>query len=108
PFTGANFTTPNETYFAHVDSVLNKAAQKGMTEILFPIYLGYQCGDQGWCAEIQAASTADMQSWGRYVGNRYKNFDNLIWGIGGHADPNMASGVPHKMIRLLRSLHPRI
>ncbi len=30
---------------------------------------------------------ADMQSWGSYVGNRYKNFDNIVWVVGGDADP---------------------
>jgi hypothetical protein len=28
-----------------------------------------------------------MRTWGRYVGNRYKDFDNIAWGIGGDTDP---------------------
>jgi uncharacterized protein DUF4038/collagenase-like protein with putative collagen-binding domain len=87
PFTGANFTTPNEAYFAHADFAVTSAAQKGIAVLLAPLYLGYQCGNEGWCAEVQAASIADMQSWGQYVGNRYKNFDNIVWVIGGDADP---------------------
>jgi hypothetical protein len=93
PFTSAPFTTPNEAYFAYADHAISSAAQKGMAVLLDALYVGYQCGDEGWCAEIQAASTADMQSWGQYVGNRYRNFDNIVWVIGGDADPGAYPGV---------------
>ena len=96
PFTGAPFVTPNSAYFARADYLVTQAAAKGMTVMLFPLYVGYGCGDEGWCAEIQAASTADMTSWGTYVGNRYKNFDNIIWAIGGDADP-AAYGISGKL-----------
>ncbi|MBI5586241.1 MAG: DUF4038 domain-containing protein, partial [Deltaproteobacteria bacterium] len=87
PFSGKVFTTPNEAYFAHVDYVLNEAANRGLVVLLTPLYLGYQCGGQGWCPEVQAATAADLRSWGRYVGNRYRSFDNLVWNIGGDTDP---------------------
>ena len=87
PFTGATFATPNEAYFAHADYVINSAAQKGITVLLDPLYLGYACGDEGWCSEVQAASSATIQSWGQYVGNRYNNYDNIIWVIGADTDP---------------------
>src|SRR5207302_2046424 len=104
PFTGANFTTPNETYFAHADYVVSQAAAKGITVFLVPLYLGYQCNDEGWCTSVQAASTADLQSWGTYVGNRYKNFDNIIWVIGGDMDPNSVAGVAAKTDAFAKSL----
>ena len=87
PFTGETFTTPNEDYFAHADYVINAAAERGIVVLLFPLYLGYQCGNDGWCNEVQAASLSDMRAWGRYVGNRYKNFDNIVWAIGADTDP---------------------
>jgi hypothetical protein len=87
PFTGKNFTTPNEAYFVHADYVVNSAAAKGIVVLLAPLYLGYGCGSEGWCSEIKSASTADLQAWGQYVGNRYKNFNNIIWLIGGDTDP---------------------
>jgi len=87
PFTGAPFTTPNEAYFAHADAVITAAAQRGILVLLDPLYLGYGLGDQGWGAEVLAASTADLESWGQYVGSRYKNFDNILWVIGGDTDP---------------------
>lgn len=87
PFTTpGNFTTPNEAYFAHADWVINKAAEKGITVLLTPLYLGFN-QNQGWQNEVQNNSLAAMRSYGRYVGNRYKNFPNIIWVIGGDTDP---------------------
>ena len=87
PFTTpGNFTTPNEAYFAHADWVINKAAEKGITVLLTPLYLGFN-QNQGWQHEVQNNSLAAMRTYGRYVGNRYKNFPNIIWVIGGDTDP---------------------
>ena len=86
PFTGTTFTTPREAYFAHVDNVLRAAAAFGITVLLDALYLGYDLND-GWGQEVIAASTADMTSWGQFVGNRYKNFKNIIWVVGGDTDP---------------------
>jgi len=88
PFTGLPFrSAPSEAYFAHADYVIRSAASKGITVLLAPAYLGYLCADEGWCAEIQAASIADMTAWGEYLGNRYRDFDNIVWLIGGDTDP---------------------
>jgi uncharacterized protein (TIGR03437 family) len=88
PFTRAgDFTTPNEAYFARADAVIRLAGQKGITILLDPIYLGWQCGDQGWCREVQAATNSQMRFWGRYLGSRYKDFPNIVWIIGGDANP---------------------
>ncbi|MBI5031942.1 MAG: DUF4038 domain-containing protein [Chloroflexi bacterium] len=97
PFAGAPFTTPNESYFLHADYVISAAAQRGINILLDPLYLGYQCNADGWCAEVQAATIANMQAWGMYVGNRYKNFPNIVWMIGGDVDPNYAAGVKAKV-----------
>lgn len=104
PFTGTPFTTPNDAYFAHADYAVATAAQKGMVVLLDPLYLGYNCADEGWCAEVQAASTADLQSWGQYVGTRYKTFDNIVWLIGGDVDPSAYSGVSAKVSTFVTAL----
>jgi hypothetical protein len=59
--------------------------------VLAPVYTGYGCGDQGWAAEMQAASDADMTAWGQYLGQRYASYDNIMWVIGGDADPTACS-----------------
>ncbi|BAV34006.1 hypothetical protein SCL_1703 [Sulfuricaulis limicola] len=97
PFAAAgDFSAPVEAYFAHADWVIKKAAEKGIVVLLAPIYLGYDCGSEGWCSDVKSSSLATMRSYGRYVGNRYKNFPNIIWLIGGDADP-VANGVAAKL-----------
>jgi hypothetical protein len=91
PFTGKVFTTPNEAYFAHADYIIQSAAQKGILVLLAPAYVGFGCGDQGWAAEMQAASDADMTAWGQFLGQRYASHDNILWVIGGDADPTSCS-----------------
>ena len=87
PFTGANFTTPNSTYFTRADYVVAQAARYGMTVFMDPLYLGFAFGDEGWAQEVKVASTADMQSWASFVGNRYKTSPNIVWVVGGDVDP---------------------
>jgi chitodextrinase len=96
PFTGATFSTPNEAYFAHADWIIGKAAEKGIVVLLAPLYLGGACNSEGWCSEVRASSTATMRAWGRYVGNRYKSFPNVVWVIGGDTDP-VQEGIASKI-----------
>lgn len=91
-----NFDSPNEAYFSYADWVINEAARKGFIVLLAPLYLGYNCGSEGWCAEVKASSAATMRNYGRYIGNRYKNFPNIIWLIGGDTDP-VTDGVAQKV-----------
>jgi len=82
-----NFNTPNEPYFAHADWLVTKAAEHGIAVLFVPLYPGYKCGDEGWCAEIKQNSPLTMRDYGRYLGNRYKGFPNVLWVVGGDADP---------------------
>ena len=93
PFrTPGDFSTPNEAYFAHADRVIEKARSLGIAVFLFPAYLGYQGGDEGWYREILANGPAKMYAYGRYVGTRYRNDPNIVWAIGGDYGPNAALG----------------
>lgn len=96
PFTGATFSTPNETYFARADTFIQKAETNGIVVLLAPIYLGFDCGTQGWCPDVTTASTSTMRTWGQYVGNRYKDFPNIIWLIGGDTNPSDHTGIAAK------------
>jgi hypothetical protein len=86
PFTTpGDFSSPNESYFAHADWVITKAAEKGMLVVLTPAYLGFECGEQGWCQELIANGIEKCRNYGRYLGNRYKDFTNIMWMHGGDA-----------------------
>ncbi len=88
PFmTPGDFTTPNEKYFAHADWVIRKAAENGIQVLLFPIYLGAKGTDEGWIEELVKLEPEKCLEYGRYLGKRYKGFDNIIWVMGGDRDP---------------------
>jgi hypothetical protein len=89
PFmTAGDFGTPNEKYFAHADWVLRKAAEKGILVLLAPAYAGYQgTGEEGWYPTMQANGTGNLRTYGRYVGTRYRGFNNIIWINGGDFNP---------------------
>jgi len=91
PFTTpGDFSTPNKKYFEHADWVIRKAAEKGFQVFLAPIYLGYIGTDEGWIEEVLANGPEKCRGWGRYVGKRYRDFDNLVWLIGGDRNPETA------------------
>jgi hypothetical protein len=81
-----DFGTPNEVYFAQADWVLNQAHARGFTVFLFPAYLGYECGAEGWCAAMRQSGVEKLRGWGRWVGNRYRDLPNVVWVNAGDAD----------------------
>ncbi len=90
PFTSeGDFATPNERYFAHVDYVVSKAAEKGLLLLMTPSYLGC-CGD-GWLQHMRNSGTAKLARYGEYLGNRYRAFPNILWVNGGDQAPTSAS-----------------
>lgn len=101
PFIGKLFTTPNEKYFENADYVIESAARKNILVLLAPLYLGYDCKDEGWCSEVKSASADDLYTWGKFLGRRYSKFGNIIWIIGGDTDP---SPVKNKILEMIRGL----
>jgi hypothetical protein len=47
-----------------------------------------------------------MLSWGQYVGNRYKNFPNVIWCIGGDANPGSIQSKLQAVLTGIRNTDP--
>ncbi len=68
-----DFATPNEAYFAYVDQVLRVAATNSLVIMLDPI------DSAGLLPMALDNGTARCRAYGRYLGNRYKDFPNLIW-----------------------------
>ena len=91
PFTTpGDFSTPNEKYFAHADWVIHKAGEYGIQVMLAPMYLGYIGTDEGWIEELLKLEPAKCLAYGQYLGRRYKDFDNIIWLMGGDRNPETA------------------
>ena len=79
----------NSAYFAQVDWVLQQASQYGMTIIMGTAFVGsYGTCSGEYVSAMESASDATMQAYGAYLGARYKDYNNIIWLIGG--DSNIA------------------
>jgi hypothetical protein len=86
PFNGADFTNENPAYWKRVDQTLSWAAARGITVFASPAFVGYGCKN-GYCESYRKSSAAVLTAYGEFLGNRYKGFSNIIWLIGGDADP---------------------
>jgi len=107
-----DFTTPNEGYFAHVDWVLQRAADRGFLVLLVPAYLGYDGGNEGWYQEMTANGADKLRQYGRYLGQRYQRYSNVLWTYGGDFNPPnrtlveaMANGIREFDTRSLSTAH---
>jgi hypothetical protein len=90
PFNGADFTNFNEPYWAHVDHVMQRCLAYGMTVLLMPLFVGLK-DRWGYLTSLTESSDAVIEGYGTFLANRYKDFPNLIWLLGGDADPNDAA-----------------
>lgn len=97
PFANNNdFTTTNDDYFNDAEWFIQQANARGMLVFLTPSYLGYGCGDEGWCAEMKANGVAKLTQYGRYVGQKFHNDPNIVWLEGGDHTPS-TTGNPSEM-----------
>lgn len=86
PFSGADFTNFNSTYWAYVDSVVSAAAARGITLFFNPAFVGIDA-TQGWFNDFNGSvSGANWTAYGTFLGNRYKTASNIVWLLGGDAD----------------------
>lgn len=77
PFTTPNdFSTPNPKYFERIDDMVRLAARYGMTMFMDTLE------NDGWMSIVEQNGTAKIYNFGAYLGNRYKNFPNIIWMVG--------------------------
>ena len=99
----ADFSTPNESYFAYADSIIDLARSKGMLVSLAVLYLGSNGGTEGWWSDLNnAANTEEVcYRFGRYIGNRYKARPNIFFVIGADYFPPSGSGGGQRLYKIL-------
>ena len=76
---------PNEKYFAHVDWVIKKAAEKGIFIGLLPTW-GDKVDPATWGKGPKIFNKDNAFKYGQWIGNRYKDYPNIIWINGGDRD----------------------
>lgn len=75
---------PDEAYFEHVDWVIKKAAEKGIFIGLLPTW-GDKV-DRRWGTGPVIFNKETAFRYGQWIGNRYKDYPNIIWINGGDRD----------------------
>lgn len=76
---------PNEAYFNHVDFVVETAREKGMYIGMLPTW-----GDKWnkrWGEGPEVFTPGNAREYGRYLGDRYRDYPNIIWILGGDRIP---------------------
>ena len=78
--------SPNEAYFEHVDYIIKKADELGMYIALLPTW-GDKLNRNSWGVGPEVFDADNAPIFGQWIGNRYKDYDNIIWVIGGDRNP---------------------
>ncbi len=111
-------TKPREGYFQHVDYIINRAGELGLFIGLLPTW-GDKISKDKWGAGPEIFNVDNARTYGRWIGNRYKNKKNIIWILGGDRNPDekgiaiwrsMAAGIEEGVggkDKALMTFHPQ-
>lgn len=107
-----DFSRPNEAYWAHVDWMMNEIERLGFLAVILPAYIGYGGGAEGWYRDTLANGPTVMRNYARFLANRYKGHDNILWVQGGDYNPSnrdivsaVAAGVRDVIPDALQTFH---
>ena len=74
PFTTpGDMSTPNPAYFRRVDQMVRLAANHGIQIVMDAFETA------GWMPVLEQNGLQKAFRYGKFLGNRYKNFNNIIW-----------------------------
>jgi hypothetical protein len=85
-------TKPNEAYFRDVDKFLNLATSKGLYVGLLPTW-GDKVFKNNWGKGPEIFNAKNARVYGKYLGTRYKDQQNIIWILGGDRNPRDSGDV---------------
>lgn len=86
PFSNLETWEYNEAYFSHVDLVLDLALERDLHVALLPTR-GDKLFKNTWGIGPEIFTPEKTYSYGKWIGNRYRNRKNLIWVLGGDRNP---------------------
>lgn len=80
PWLDNNPATPNAKYFDHVEHLLKVALEHDLILNMLPVW-GYHVNE----AHLFTVETS--RGYGQWLGERFKQFPNIIWALGGDRNP---------------------
>ena len=94
PFQPRVFVDFGSAYWRRMDSVIQKCAAHGMTVFANVTFIGLTLKDAYSLADVLKSSHETMKAYGAALGRRYGKYSNIIWLLGGDADPANAGLFP--------------
>lgn len=80
--------TPNEAYFRYLDWILDRAEHYGFYVLLLPVWGQLVTGDDwGGGTYPKIVTEENAYEYGRWIGERYRNRNNILWCLGGDRQP---------------------
>jgi len=105
PFVGGDLAVRNPLYWAHADWVIATAiSEYDLTLLLLPMYLGYDCGSEGWCSFLTGHDEADSYEYGQWLGTRYGDYDKIVWVAGGDVNAYRYAGAGERMNKIMEGI----
>ena len=86
PFSNLEKWEYNESYFRHVDRIIDLAASRGIHIALLPTW-GDKLFKNTWGTGPEIFNPETAYAYGKWIGNRYKDRKNLVWVLGGDRNP---------------------
>jgi len=77
---------PNPAYFDYVDWVITEAAQRDIHIALLPTW-GDKLWKHSWGIGPEVFNPGNAETFGKWMGNRFKSHKNIIWVLGGDRNP---------------------
>ena len=93
-FLNGDFDQPNEAYWQHVDTLMRLATERELYVAVLPVWCRTYIepapnGTDG--PDVVLTDSAKAYRYGKFVGNRYRVYSNLIWVLGGDRRPTRHS-----------------
>lgn len=87
---------PNEAYFEHVEHLLRVALAHGLVLNMLPNW-GYHVSD------LRLINEENAHTYGLWLGERFKQYPNVIWALGGDRNPSGDEHIYRAMARGIRA-----
>ncbi|MEO0375131.1 MAG: DUF4038 domain-containing protein [Cyanobacteria bacterium P01_A01_bin.17] len=81
-----DFDSPNDAYFDNFKEIVEIANEYGLYVAVLPLWGGFKTGIYGG-RSIAHMTDAQADGYGRYIGAKLKDNNNVIWIIGGDTPP---------------------
>jgi hypothetical protein len=108
-----NILKPVEAYWQNVDSIIAAAQSRGLLVAMAAIWIRWGGRDkEGWRYQL---TEENARAYGGFLGHRYAHYSNVIWILGGDANPiekthaiaELAQGIHENAPRQLIAVHNR-